>query len=220
MRLLDAVFEAGFFAGAFALALRPALPLLDQTASASDAIWSMSRPESTLFGFAFQNIELGRRLGFVVAMLDQQPVLAAVAGTAAHANERPTSLEFLAVEAEFEFALLQSFFGVDFRLPGALVPDHYRAAAVFALRNDAFEIGVVDRMIFDLHGERFYGRVETGAFGNGPAFECAVVFEPEVVVKAAGGVLLDDVTAGRCRSSFCRRRARAFCGSRACVCIL
>ena len=127
-------------------------------------------------------------------MFDQQPVFSAVAGAAAHANERPTALQFLAVEAEFEFALLQSFFGVDFWFPGALVPDHDRAAAVLALRDHAFEVGVIDRVVFDLHGERFHRRVETGAFRNGPAFERAVVFEAEVVMEAAGGVLLDDVT--------------------------
>ena len=32
-------------------------------------------------------------------MLDQEPVLAAVAGTAAHADEGPTAVQLLAVEA-------------------------------------------------------------------------------------------------------------------------
>ena len=47
-------------------------------------------------------------------------------------------------------------------------------------------------MIFDLHGEPFDGRVEARPFGNGPAFENAVEFEPKVVMQVAGGCFLND----------------------------
>ena len=86
----------------------------------------------------------------------------------------------------------QPFVGIDFRLPGASVPDHDRAAAVFALRDHALERGVVERMILDLNGQRLHRWVEAGPLRHRPAFERAVVLQAEVVVQPAGGVLLND----------------------------
>ena len=47
-------------------------------------------------------------------------------------------------------------------------------------------------MVFHLHGEALYRRVQTGALGHSPALHHAVELEPQVVVQVTGGVLLND----------------------------
>src|SRR6185436_16770625 len=87
------------------------------------------------------------RVGGGVAPFDQQPLLRP------GANERPAPLELSAVEREAQFALLQRDGGIDIveHLVRPLVPDHHRAAAVFALGDDAFESRVLERVVLDLH---------------------------------------------------------------------
>ena len=65
--------------------------------------------------------------------LDQQPVVALFARPPVHAHQMPAALQLLAVECEVEVALWQALVRIVFRLPGAAVPDHHRAAAVLAL---------------------------------------------------------------------------------------
>ena len=92
-------------------------------------------------------------------MLDEQPVLAAVA---LHADQGELALELLAVEPELELSGLKLFeqdllvsFGVGGldRLVGPLVPDHHRPGAVVALGDRAFKRAVFERMIFHLDRE-------------------------------------------------------------------
>ena len=73
-----------------------------------------------------------------------------------------------------------------------MVPQHHRAAAIFALRDGAFEVGVGERMVLGADGEALVVGVDAGALGHGPAFEDAVHFEAEVPVEARGVVFLDD----------------------------
>ena len=44
----------------------------------------------------------------------------------------------------------------------------------------------------------FVGRIEAGAFGDRPALERAVEFEPEVVMQTGRVVLLDQITQLAC----------------------
>ncbi len=60
-----------------------------------------------------------------------------------------------------------------------------------ALRNSAFEVAVVERVIFDLNGEAFVMRIDRWTLGDGPRLQYAVEFEAEIIVKARGGVFLD-----------------------------
>src|SRR5450631_1859064 len=78
--------------------------------------------------------------------------------------------------------------------PGAAVPDHDRAAAIFALRDCAFELVVVNRMVFDLHGETFFTRHQAGAASHRPALHDAIEFEPQIVMQPPRRVLLNDVS--------------------------
>ena len=69
-------------------------------------------------------------------------------------------------------------------MPGAIVPDHHGAAAVFAFGNDAFEAAVFERMIFDVHREALDGGIEARSFGHGPREQNAVELEAEIVMEA------------------------------------
>ena len=74
----------------------------------------------------------------------------------------------------------------------AVVPNDDLAGAVFALRDNAFERAVVERMILDHHGETFFTVVEGRAFGDGPGLEDAVQLQTEVIMQTAGVMLLDE----------------------------
>ena len=85
----------------------------------------------------------------------------------AHAHQHPLALEPLAVEDELELALLQRRVGVADRLPGALVPEHHGAAAILALRDRAFEVAVVERMVLDVRtARRLSFGLTLGPFGT------------------------------------------------------
>src|SRR5262245_23556068 len=139
--------------------------------------------------------DVGRALGprRLVIRLEQQPRLLLLARLARHAHEMPGALQLLALEAEFQMALAVAEFGVGLGRPGAAVPHHDGAAAILAFGDDALEIAVFERMVFDVDGEALLAGDEARSFRHRPALEHAVELEAEVVVQAAGGMLLDDI---------------------------
>src|SRR5206468_6850761 len=72
------------------------------------------------------------------------------------------------------------------------VPQHDRAAAIFALRDRPLEGAIVERMVLGTHGKAVFARIEARALGHRPALEHAVELQPKVPVKPGGVVLLDD----------------------------
>ena len=131
--------------------------------------------------------------GVCVAMLDQQPIGALAAELiAAHAHQDPTALELVTLQREFQIARLQCVLGAFHALgnPEAAVPQHDGAAAVLTLRNRAFEVAVVERMILHFHGQALVGRIQRGPAGDGPGFEDAVPLQAKVVVQLSRGMLL------------------------------
>src|SRR6202011_4603490 len=81
------------------------------------------------------------------------------------------------------------------RIPIAAVPELHRATAILVLRNRAFEIAVVERMVLDLDREPLVMRVERRSSRDGPGFENTVEFEPQIVVQPRRVMLLDDEAA-------------------------
>ncbi len=129
--------------------------------------------------------------GIFVAVLDQQPIgpFSPIA-IPAHPHQHPTAVQLVAVQREFQVALLESFFGI-VGLPIAAIPELHRAAAVLALRYGAFEIAVVERMILHLDGQPLVARIERRTLGHRPGLEDAVEFEPEIVMQSRRRMLLD-----------------------------
>src|ERR1700744_5664867 len=93
-----------------------------------------------------QNILAAAAARFAVLGFDQKPVVVLLAGAPTHADEMPAAMQLFAFEREFEMALGIAFVRIAFRDPTAAVPDHDRAAAIFAVGNSALKRIVVDRM--------------------------------------------------------------------------
>ena len=141
----------------------------------------------------FQYVLVAQAAGFIVLGFDEQPVLVALTRPRAHAHQMPAAAELGPIEIENEMALGVALVRIPFGSPAPAIPDHHRAAAIFAFRNGAFERVVFDRMILDVNGETLFVGIETGAARNRPALHHAVEFEPQIVVQSARGVLLNHI---------------------------
>ena len=104
-------------------------------------------------------------------------------------TQRPCSL--LAIQGEFQIALLEAALADRLRLPDAAIPQHDGAAAILAFGNGAFEIAIVQRVILDLDRQPLVGGIERWTARHGPGFEDAIELEPEIVVQAGRVMLLD-----------------------------
>src|SRR6266581_5658213 len=153
------------------------------------------------FGPLFGDIDIRR--GVVIANLKEDPL----PRVAAAAHEHPLAFEFLSVKKEVELSLFPSFFrcGRIHHVIRAVVPNDDLARAIVAFWNHAFEITVIDGMIFGQHGEALLGGVQTGTLRNGPRAEHAFHFEPEIVVQPRGVMLLNDEAVAALLFYFARR---------------
>ena len=124
-------------------------------------------------------------------MLDQEPVGPFSPGAVvAHTDQHPTAVQLVAVQREFQIAFLVSPLRI-VGFPIAAVPELHGTAAILPLRNGAFEIAVIERMILHFDREPLVMRIERGALGNRPGLEDAVALEADVIMQGPGGVLLD-----------------------------
>ena len=131
------------------------------------------------------------RAGLLVALLDQQPLVLLVVAGPARVHEHPAALQPLAGDPDLELALLQPLVRVADRLPGPGVPEHDGAASVLSLGDGALEVAVLQGVVLHVDGEAADLGVQAGSLGDRPAEQHAVELEPQVVVQAACGVLLD-----------------------------
>ncbi len=157
----------------------------------SRAISTSSRPETTDRGCSSA---MSRRDADASRWrIRSQGVLLLLRSAPTHADQRPGALELLAVEPERQVARGERRVHVrNLRSPGAPVPDHDGAAAVFPLRNHAFEGVVLDGMVFGRHREPFGGGIERRASGDRPGLHDPFPLEAEIVVKRRGAMFLDD----------------------------
>ena len=152
--------------------------------------------EDALRPFA-QEVALALGPGVEVAFLDQEPWLG-FAGLALHAHQCPAAGQFFASQAELQVTLAVTRLGIAHRRPGAAVPDDDLAGAVLALRDLAFEIGVVERVVLDVHRQPAHARVQAGSLGHRPTLEHLAELQAQVIMQSPGVVLLDhEEIAGR-----------------------
>src|SRR6266536_5383441 len=101
---------------------------------------------------------------------------------------------FFPAQSKFQLAFFQcSSYIFLFGKPGTRVPNHYGSASIFTFRNDAFKITVLQWMVFHLHREPFYGRIERRAFWNCPGQQDAIEFETKVVMQLRSAMFLHDI---------------------------
>ena len=102
-------------------------------------------------------------------MFDQQPLVSLAARTArAHVRQHEVTFQLLALQAKLQIAFGKHLARIPERLPSASVPDHHRAGTIVSRRDQAFEVEVRDRMIFDHHGEPLVSRIERWALRHRP----------------------------------------------------
>ena len=117
----------------------------------------------------------------------------------------PTAVQLLAVELELEMALGKALVRIADRFPAAAIPDDHRAAAILALRDRALEVAIFERVILDMDRQTLLARHQARPARHRPALQHAVHLEPQIVVQASGGVLLDDVAVALAGGQpFCR----------------
>ena len=131
-----------------------------------------------------------------VGTLDQHPFLAHVASLALDAEEVPGAAQLVAAELEGELAAGERLRRVLQGHPDALVPHDDLARAVVALGDDPLEVGVLDRVVFHLHGHALVGGVEGRPARHRPRAQDPAPLQAEVVVQPGGGVLLHAEEAG------------------------
>ena len=148
-------------------------------------------------GLFLEDVGIGRARARPRRSLDQQPVLALLAAPGGHADEMPAARELCALEPEIETALLQSAHRVAVGFPAAAVPDDDLAAAVLALRDPSLEVGVVERMVLDMHREPLVARHEARTPGDRPTRERVADLQAEVVMQPTRRMLLDDERVAR-----------------------
>ncbi len=74
----------------------------------------------------------------------------------------------------------------------ASVPDLHRARAVFAGRNLALEVEILERVILGSHRQPVFLRDRRDPVGHCPGSERSAVLEPQIPVQPGRVVLLDD----------------------------
>src|SRR5262249_27756012 len=134
---------------------------------------------------------VGAALPLVVS-LDEQPVVLGFSQPPPHPHEMPAAVKFLALQAEVEVAFLQPSDRIAFGIPAPAIPDEHGPAAIFALRDGAFERIVFDRVVLDLDREALLPRYEARSARHRPALHHPAKLKPQIVMKAARRMLLND----------------------------
>src|SRR5262245_455013 len=134
--------------------------------------------------------------GVLVVLVQQEPsLLAGVVGAGADQNEATLKLLTEKIDVQLTFrhcAAGVRLLALDVMLPRPRIPDDHVAAAVLSGRDEALEVEVLDRVVFDVKGRSAYVWVKRRALRHGPADEDPVDFKAEVVMQPARTVPLYD----------------------------
>ncbi|MNZ43557.1 hypothetical protein D3C78_611620 [compost metagenome] len=156
---------------------------------AGTASWHQRAIADHAVRLRFNDAVVGLAACLSIVGLDQHPLL--FLACQAGAEQVPHAAQLLSLQAKAQLALGIGLVCVTLWLPDATVPDDHIAGAIVTLRDTAFEIGVVERVILYVHRQASHLGVQGGPFGDGPAFQRTVQFQTEVVMQVAGVVLLN-----------------------------
>ena len=133
-------------------------------------------------------------------MLDQKPL------TITRTHEHKRAFQLFPEQHEFQFAFRQRLWNaarVFWRID-SLVPHHHRSAAIFAFRNNSFEVCIVNRVIFDLHCQTFDAGIQWRAFRHRPRFQNAIGLKAKIVMQLRRTMFLDNEEIAKLGSLFFR----------------
>ena len=99
-------------------------------------------------------------------------------------------MQLVAMQGEFQVALLEAALGI-IGFPEAAIPQLHGAAAILVVRDGAFEIAVIQRVILDLDRQPLVVGIERRPPGHRPGLEDAVELQPQIVMQPGRVVLLD-----------------------------
>ena len=135
----------------------------------------------------------------LVVLVDEQPLLLDESLPVARISaKRPRQL--LAVQVEVQLACVDGAAGSSV-CAGVHVPRSQTITSpppYSPAWDHALEVGVLERMVLDVHGQLAGGRIERRPLRDGPAGQHAVDLQPEVVVQAPRAMALDDEVAASC----------------------
>src|SRR2546426_2156291 len=150
----------------------------------------------------------------IIFHLDQQPPFLL---SLRDARERTSVFQFLSLQPNVRVAFVERFLDRNIlviflsNVPiRAFVPNQNRAGAIFVLRDDAFEPGVIKRMIFSCKSRALDPRIGGWALRDGPRFQHAFHLEPKIVVQTSCVMFLnhEDWLLGRLLFLLARRLRR------------
>jgi hypothetical protein len=88
--------------------------------------------------------------------------------------------------------LFESLVGVEAWLPPPAIPHNHCAAAILALGDVPLEVEILHRVVFGANGKALFTHDQARPLGDGPAFQRAAVFEPQIIMHTPRIVLLDN----------------------------
>src|SRR5205823_5254496 len=87
---------------------------------------------------------------------------------------------------------LESLLWIALRMPAPAIPDEHGTAAIFAFRDGAFKRVVFNRMVLDRNREAFLAGNEARAAGHRPTLHHPAKLKPQIIMKPARRMLLND----------------------------
>src|SRR5687767_1785886 len=78
------------------------------------------------------------------------------------------------------------------RLISSLIPNDHCACAIVALRDDAFKILVIVRVILYMHSQTFICRIKGRSFWHRPGLKHALKLQPEVIMQSRSIMFLNN----------------------------
>ena len=138
-------------------------------------------------------VHVPARVRLRVSVLDQQPFRLLRSWTCRRGlclYKDKTSSKPTASQSELQLSLVELFPRFPNAFVSSLVPNLNGSRSVIAFRDHAFELPVLEWMVFGFHGQPLVIGVQRRPLGNRPRLEDPVHFQAQVVVQAARGVSL------------------------------
>ena len=107
-----------------------------------------------------------------------------------HTDESPGPRQFVTVKRELQAPAHEARARIFERSPAATVPEQHRTSAILPGRNEAFELCIVEWVVFNLNGQSLLRGIETRSLRDGPTFQGPIQLQAKVIVQTTCRMLL------------------------------